>query len=306
MAALSDLDRAVSALAHTQYGVLTYQQMRELGLGRQAIAHRVKRQRLIELYPCVYALVHAALRIEGRWLAAVYAGGERAVLSHGDAAALWELAPVSGSRIDVMTPTRSGRVPQRPVRLHRVGTLHVGEMTTHREIPVTTVARTLLDLAALRPSRALEDLIAQAVRLDRFDLRDVHRALAAHSRQPGRGKLIALLDRLAGASTADIRSRAELAMLQLCDEHGLPTPATNAVIAGFTVDFVWPHAKLIVETDGFTYHSMPTVFESDRDRDQLLMLAGYRVMRFTYNQLTHQRARSARRLRALLAESGSL
>ena len=95
-------------------------------------------------------------------------------------------------------------------------------------------------------------------------------------------------------------------MLQLCDDHALPTPVANAVVAGFTVDFVWPNAKLIVETDGFTYHSMPTVFESDRDRDQQLMLAGYRVARFTYNQLTRHRKRSAQRLGQLLTESGSL
>lgn len=95
-------------------------------------------------------------------------------------------------------------------------------------------------------------------------------------------------------------------MAQLCDDHDLPAPLINVVLAGFTVDFFWPGADLVVETDGFTYHSMPTVFESDRNRDQVLMLAGYRVVRFTYNQLTRQRRRSATRLRELLNGSGSL
>jgi very-short-patch-repair endonuclease len=91
----------------------------------------------------------------------------------------------------------------------------------------------------------------------------------------------------------------------LCDDNGLPTPLTNVAIAGFIVDFYWPGTNLIVETDGYAYHGMPTSFESDRDRDQVLMLAGYRVARFTYNQLIRQRAMSAKRLRDLLARSGT-
>jgi hypothetical protein len=306
MTAHSDPDLRVAALADRRYGVVHYHQLRDAGLNRQTIVYRVKRGRLIELYPGVYALGHAQLRIEGKWLAAVYACGDRAALSLGDGAALWELAPVSGSRIDVSTPQRSGREPNHPVRLHRVGTLRDDEITVHRGIPVTTVARTIVDLAASERSRRLEDLIAQAVRLDRFDLHEVRAVLAAHPRQPGRRGLIQLLDRLADVGPADLRSHAEVAMAQLCDDYGLPAPAINVAIAGFTVDFLWPCANLIAETDGFTYHSMPTVFESDRNRDQVLMLAGYRVVRFTYNQLTRQRRRSAKRLGELLNGSGSL
>jgi hypothetical protein len=306
MTALSDPDREVAALAARNYGVVAYWQLRACGLDRQAIAWRVARARLVRLSPGVYAVGHAQLRIEGKWLAAVHAGGPRAALSHGDAAALWELAPVRGSRIDVATPARSGRVPDRPVRLHRVGTLRDDEVTVHRAIPVTTVARTLLDLAATTRSRTIEDLIAQSDRLGLFDLREVRRVIAAHPRQPGRRALTDVLDRLEGTGAADLRSRTEIAMLQLCDDHGLPSPAANVRIGEFLVDFHWPGTDLVVETDGFSYHSMPTVFESDRDRDQVLMLAGYRVVRFTYNQLTRGRRRSARRLRELLAGCGSL
>ncbi|MCW2994312.1 MAG: hypothetical protein JWQ18_1807 [Conexibacter sp.] len=293
-------------MAARNYGVVAYRQLRACGLDRQAIAWRVARARLVQLYPGVYAVGHAQLRIEGKWLAAVHAGGARAALSHADAASLWELAPVRGSRIDVTTPARSGCVPDRPVRLHRVGTLRDDEVTVHRGIPVTTVARTLLDLAATTRSRTIEDLIAQSDRLDLFDLRSVRRVIAAHPRQPGRRTLTSVLDRLEGTGAADLRSRTEVAMLQLCDDFGLPWPLANVPIAGYTVDFHWPGTDLIVETDGFSYHSMPTVFESDRDRDQLLVLAGYRVIRFTYNQLTRGRRRSAQRLRDLLGGSGSL
>src|SRR4051794_5091780 len=114
MAALSDPDSAITELAAQRYGVVTYAELRACGLGRQAIAYRVAHQRLIELHPLVYAVGHAALRIEGRWLAATHASGPAAALSHGDDAALWNLAPVRGSRIHVSTPRRSGREPRRP------------------------------------------------------------------------------------------------------------------------------------------------------------------------------------------------
>jgi very-short-patch-repair endonuclease len=302
----SDPDGAVAEMAARRHGVVTYQQLRGLGLKPHAIAYRVERHRLIELYPCVYAVGHAQLRMEGKWLAAVYAGGPDAVLSHGDAAAAWGLAPVTGAWIDVTTSARSGRVPRRPVRLHRVGTLLREERTVHDEIPITTVPRTLLDLAPLMGERRLEDLVAQSARLDLFDLAAMRGVLAAHPRQRGRRRLSVLLDRLGGAGAADLRSPAETAMLQLCDDHGLPSPRSNVTLAGFVVDFHWPGTDLVVETDGFTYHNMPAVFESDRDRDQVLMLAGWRVVRFSFRQLTREPERCAQRLRGLLDQAGSL
>jgi predicted transcriptional regulator of viral defense system len=306
MTAHSDRDREVAALAAQQYGVVRREQLRGCGLNRQTIAHRVGRRRLIVLYDGVYAVGHAQLRMEGRWLAAVFAGGPRAVLSHGDAAAAWGLAPVMGTRIDVSTPARSGRTPKRPVRLHRVATLRPEETTVHDGIPITTVARTLVDQAPRVRGRALEQLIAQADRRGRFDLTEVRQVLSAHPRQSGRRRLGGLLDRLEGVGTADLRSPAEVAMAQLCDDHGLPAPVANVEIAGFTVDFHWPGTDLVAETDGFTYHNMPTAFESDRERDQVLMLAGWRVVRFTFRQLTREPERCAARLGALLHRFGSL
>lgn len=179
--------------------------------------------------------------------------------------------------IHVTTPARSGRVPPHPVRLHRVGTLRAREVTAHDGVPVTTVSRTLLDRAGRLGPRHLKDAIAQADRLGRFDLGDLSRVLGAHRRQPGRRKLIGLLDRLAGVGAADLRSHAERVLLELCDRHGLPQPVANAQVAGFLVDFTWPGTDLIVEVDGFTYH-----------------------------QLTRERQRTAARLRQLLVDSRSL
>jgi very-short-patch-repair endonuclease len=306
MQSFRDPDRRIGAVATEQHGVVARRQLAELGLTPQHIAYRTDIGRLIRIFRGVYAVGHPQLTREGRWMGAVLSCGPQSVLSHADAAAHWELLPARGVLIDVTTPVRSGRKPdRRRIRLHRIGTLTSDEVTVHDAIPVTTPARTLLDLASILRPRALEDAIAQADRLARFDLVAVLRVLDAHPRQHGAPALRALLDRLAGTDVAQTRSALEVALLQLCDDNGLPAPLANVPIAGFTVDFRWPGTNLIVETDGFRYHRMPTTFESDRDRDQLLMLAGYRVARFTYNQLTRQRAESARRLRDLLAGSGS-
>ena len=93
----------------------------------------------------------------------------------------------------------------------------------------------------------------------------------------------------------------EVLLLQLCDDHQLPRPFTNVQVEGFTVDFFWPAKRLVIQADGYTYHSMPSAFERDRDRDQQLTLAGYTVVRFTYKQVTRQRQAVADRIRRLLS-----
>jgi hypothetical protein len=302
-----DPDRQIAALATRQHGPVTRGQLQALGLTPQHIAHRIAIGRLIRIHRSVYAVGHPSLTREGRWMAAVLACGERAVLSHGDAAALWDLTPARGVVIHVMTPSRSGRAPdRRRVRLHRVGTLTDDERTVLAQIPVTTPARTLLDLApSLRP-RTLEEVIERMDRLALFDLVAVRRVLDTHPRQPGAPKLRMVLERLASAPAADTRSPLEVALLQLCDDYNLPTPLTNTLVAGHLVDFHWPGTDLIVETDGFAFHRTRHAFDADRERDQALALEGYRVIRFTYNQVTRRRRDTARRLRTLLRRSGSV
>jgi hypothetical protein len=301
-----DPDRQIAALATAQHGPIARSQLRALGLTDKNIDYRVAAGRLIRLYLGVYAVGQRAMPREGRWMAAVLASGPSAVLSHGDAAALWDLMPARGSVVHVMTPSRSGRAPDpKRVRLHRAGTLTDDERTVFAGIPVTTPARTLLDLApSLRP-RAIEEVIERMERLGLFDLVAVRRCLEAHPRQSGAPKLRMVLDRLASAAVADTRSPLEVAMLQLCDDYNLPTPLANTTVAGLLVDFHWPGTDLIVETDGFAFHRTRTAFDADRERDQVLALAGYRVVRFTYHQVTRRRRDTARRLRRLIAGSGS-
>jgi hypothetical protein len=301
----NDPDRRMAALADRQRGVVTRRDLIDCGLSRTAIADRIQRGRLRVLSRGVYAVGHRVLRREGEWLAAVWACGRRAVLSHWQAAALWDLLPARGGPIHVTTPSRSGRTPDlRTIHLHRVGTLRAWEGTRTEGIPTTTVARTLLDLSRhLRP-RAIEDVIGRADRLELFNLPDVRRCLHEHPRQPGAPRLRRLLDDLHGVGAADLRSILEVRFLQLCDDSDLPTPRVNVRVAGWLVDFFWPEARLIVETDGYAYHSTRSAFERDRERDQHLTLAGYTVVRFTYNQVTWAPGEVTRHLRHLL--SGSL
>lgn len=300
MGAESDPDHQLEALATSQGGVVLRRQLLALGLGEKAIAYRVRLGRLIEEYRGVYAVGHRALTREGRWRAAVGACGRRAVLSHWDAAALADLLPARG-RVHVTTPSRSGRDPDRArIRLHRVGTLRPWECTLIDGIPTTTVARTLLDLSPLLRPRALEDVIGRSDRLGLFDLVAVRRCLAEHPRQHGAPALRHLLDALAGVGAADLRSILEVQFLQLCDDHDLPQPSVNVTIAGCMVDFHWPGTSLIVEVDGYAFHASRAAFERDRERDQQLTLAGYTVVRFTYNQVTKMPEAVVHRIRRLL------
>jgi hypothetical protein len=297
-----DTDHVIAALAGSQRGVVTRRQLLGVGLSPKEIASRVRAKRLLRLYPGVYAAGHAELRREGHWLAAVWASGAKAVLSHADAAAHWGLMPPRGRRMHVTTPSSSGRDPDRTrIRLHRVRTLRPWECALSEGIPTTSVARTLLDLSPhLRP-RAMEDAIAHANRLGLFDLLAVRLCLVEHPRQHGAPALRRLLDTLEGTGAADLRSMLEVLLLQLCDDHDLPRPAANARIAGLLVDFSWPTKKLVIEADSYTYHSMPSAFERDRERDQQLTLAGYTVVRFTYHQVTRTPEAVAHRVRRLLA-----
>lgn len=295
------MDHRVAHFAAHRHGVASFGELLALGLGEDAIDHRVRAGRLHRVHRGVYAVGHPAVSLRGRWRAAVLAAGDGAVLSHGDAAALWDLRSPGGRLIHVTRPSSGGRDPDRArIRLHRVRTLRPFECTLTDDIPATTVARTLLDLSPHLGPRALEDVIARADRLSLFDLVAVRRCLDEHPRQHGAPKLRQLLDDLHGGGITDLRSELEVRMLQLCDDHGLPTPRVNVPVEGWLVDFLWPDARLVVETDGYAHHTTRTAFERDRERDQQLVLAGYTVLRFTYKQVVETSGAVADRLRRLV------
>jgi very-short-patch-repair endonuclease len=294
-------DRVIAQLASERHGVVSRRMLVAHGIAAETIDLRVRQRRLVLLHRGVYALGHAELRREGRWLAAVEAYGADAALSRGTAATHWGLQDGAVLPAHVAVGRRGGIVQRRGTRIHRVD-LSADEVVVREGIPTTTVARTLLDLAAEVRGRRLEQVVRRATRLRRFDLTAQQAMLARHPRAPGAAELGGLLARLAGRGTDDLRSRLEEAFAQLCDDHGLPRPRINAIILGERVDFSWPASSLVVETDGFEFHSMPTTFAADRARDQKLTLAGYTVVRLTYDQVIGDPAGTARSVSALLTQ----
>jgi hypothetical protein len=231
-------------------------------------------------------------------MAAVLAHGPGAVLSHRSAAALWELRP--SARVEV-TAERS-RVGLAGIVVHRARTLDPRDAAIRDGIPVTAVARTLLDLAEVLRPRQLERAVDEAERLRMFDLNAIQSLCRRSPGRHGLRPLIALLGETFDAPPAT-KSELERMFFGLCRDGGLPLPVANAWVAGVEVDAHWPGTDLVVELDGYAFHRTRGAFERDHARDLRLQLAGYRVLRLTYGQLTGERAEVTATIRALLGSS---
>lgn len=275
------IDRLIAELADRQHGVVATWQLVALGLTHDDIGYRAQSGRLHRIHRGVYAVGYRKLTRQGHRMAAVLAYGPDAVLSHRSAAAHWDLG--SGSyRIEVTTPKE--RRSRKTIRVH-TATLHEQERTTHDGIPITTVARTIFDLAAQTQQDGLTYLIEAADRKDRLDLQALDRAIARRPRAPGTNRLKAVLATYRGP--ADTRSHLERGFRKLIAKAGLPEPQFNVVVAGLTVDVYWPQWRLVVELDSGLYHDTPRGFETDRIRDAILQKAGVRVLRVTDERFDH-------------------
>jgi very-short-patch-repair endonuclease len=249
------IDVLVARLATRQDGVVGVEQLLALGLTRAAIKHRVRSGRLIRVHQGVYAVGHEALSDHGRMIAALLAVGPGATLSHETAAYHWTLIPSLPPYIDVTLIDRQPRT-RHGVRVHRATRL---ETTTHQGLRVTTPLETLAQL--------------------RDETRDRARAEALVKK---------LIPRQADDHAEPTRSALEDALLPALEAAQLPKPLVNTTLLGHEVDFFWPDQRLVVETDGWATHGHRRAFESDRARDAQLVAAGYRVLRFTWRQVTHQ------------------
>jgi very-short-patch-repair endonuclease len=283
-------DWFLANLADRQHGVLAWWQLRAAGFTRGTVDSRLARGVLHIVHRGVYAFGHRRLTREGRWMAAVLALGEQAVLSHRSAAALWGMLPTSDSAfIHVSAPGR-----HRPRRRDRI-IVHERTLvatTVHEGIPVTTVEATLLDLAATVDRQTLGQAIAAAERRGIFD----RRVWTPPTARPG----AATLRRAVGVHRpAPVRSELERRFLQLCRDRGLPDPRVNTFVAGVEVDFFWPAHRLAVETDGEEWHSGRRRGD-DRDREAKLALAGIRTHRFGWEQVVDDPGRVGDVVEALL------
>ncbi len=285
-------DGALGDLAGAQHGGVGFAQLVALGVPSRTVARWTATGRLRRLYRGVYAVGHAPLTAEGRWMAATLALGDGALLSVTSAGSLWDLRATTSARIHVTVSGRGARARRAGITVHRVPTV---AGTTHRGIPVTTPAQTLLDLAAALPMAATRAAVDRSVTLRLFDLAAID-AVAL----PGRPGTRALRQAIAEHDDAPTRSELERRFLRLCRDHGIPRPRVNAMVCGYEVDFSWPHARLVVETDGARHHATRMGMEADRRRDAALTLAGWRVQRFTWRQVTGEPATVATVMRTLL------
>lgn len=314
-----DPDEVVADLTARQHGVMTRSQLLEAGIPVDAIDRRVRSRRLRPLHRGVY--LHGALmgKLEpprAREMAAVLACGPGSAVSHESAARLWGLLPpvVDGSRrrggsrdaprppIHVVVPG-ADRGRRAGVRPHRVAGLPREETAVLEGIPVTAAARTLIDLAAATRPRRLEQAVAEAERRGLADREALAVMLDRRGPVPGAPVLRTLLTN--PRAPAFTRSPAEEGLLDLVRRAGLPEPETNVRVAGVEADFLWPEARVVVEVDGFAYHSSRRSFERDRRRDLALTAVGLTVIRITWRQLNDEPEALLVHLAQTLARAGS-
>ncbi len=270
----------IGRLAARQWGVLSLPQLTRLGYGRTAVHRLTARGYLIRLYPGVYAVGHPPLRIEGQLLAALFHAGDGSALSHTTACWWWRITTTAPSTIHISTPNRP--TGAKGLRLHRPRQV---EAVRERGLSVTPINRTLIDIAGMLDEMTLRAALAEADHHNRLD----PPSLLAQIRpgQPGGQALRqALAHHLPQLATTE--SELEVRFLLLVENAGLPIPETNAYVEGLKVDAFYRDHHLVVELDGHATHANPTANEADRHRELILRRAGYRVVRYTWEQVTRR------------------
>jgi very-short-patch-repair endonuclease len=273
---------AVAWIAARQLGLITAEQLIAAGVGRGSIRWRLANGALHRVFRGVYLVGHAVPAPGALEFAAVLACGHDVVVSHRSAAGLWHVSAPAGLEVDVTAVGRDCR-SRHGLRVHQVEILDPRDRTQQRGIPLTGPARTLIDYAWTAGAAEAERAIAEA-----FALKLVNEAqlVAAIDRAPhcaGVAQVKAILGQPGGPSRT--RSGGERAMLRLIRAAHLPPPRVNYPVAGYTADFCWPDARLIVEVDGVPFHSTRGAIERDHRRDLVHREAGYEVIRFTARQL---------------------
>jgi very-short-patch-repair endonuclease/predicted transcriptional regulator of viral defense system len=292
---LQDADALVGELGAAQHWVVTHEQLQGLGLGADSVGHRVKTGRLHPVYRGVYAIGRPALEQQGRWMAAVLACGDEALLSHRSAAALWGLARNPAEQeVEVVTPDAVLR--GRPgIRVHRRADLRAEHRREVDGIPVTDPISTLVDLASCAPEWQVEQAINAADRLGLVDSETLRAAVPRLAPRPGK----ACIRRLAGCD-ALTDTGLERKFLAIVRSANLPSPRTQAMVNGYRVDFYWPDLGLVVETDGWRYHRTPGEQATDQRRDQAHARRGLTALRFGESQIRNEPRTVQRTLKAVV------
>ena len=223
-------------LAGRQHGIVARQQLLRLGFGPRSIEHRVAHGRLHLVMHGVYAVGWPTLTPKRRWMAAVLACGDEAMLSHRSAAALWGIARERAGRVDVSVRRRC-ELKRPGLKVRSRPTLRQEDVVTRNHIPVTAVARTLVDLAAELDEIAVERAVNEADKHGLTDPEALRAALDRYEGEPGAPRLRKLLDkRTFRLSDSDL----EILFRPIAVEAGLPFPLSKQIVNGWGVDFFWP------------------------------------------------------------------
>lgn len=299
MATRRETELILRELGAAQQGVAARAQLVERGLSVYAVDRLVRVMRLLVRHPGVYQIGPLPLP-RATEHAAILAGGGRTRISHRNAARLLGVldAGTHDQEVEVTMPRRRRR-RLAGVRIHRVRDLRDDEVTQVDGLPVTTPARTLLDLAEMEPRRAVEQAYATALRLQLVTPDDMREMVARHPGHRGAPLWRAMLAQQ--DEPAFTRSAAEEKLLSLTRSARLPRPEVNVKVLGHEVDFLWRKERVVAEVDGYAFHASTRSFAADRRRDAELTAAGYRVLRFTWADLgTHRLTTIVRVAQALV------
>jgi len=275
----------IQAFADRQHGLVARWQLVKAGLEGWEVDNLVDAERLLRVHRGVYGAGHRPRGPRSREMAVVLLAGAEGALAQQSSAALWAITRPWHGPVHVLGPrSRKGD----GFVIHRARDLPDDDVTVHWGIPTTTPLRTLLDLSRTLSLDALDAALSEALVRRLVALEDV--------RARARGKLRKLV-----GTAAPTRSKLERDFRALLREHGLPQPTSNGFVEGIEVDLHWPEHRLIVEIDGYGTHDHRRAFETDRVRDQRLLVAGWRVARVTDWQMDELRAETAGRFAALLS-----
>jgi very-short-patch-repair endonuclease len=289
------VNRAISAVASRQNGLIRSRQLYDAGRSRAAVNRLVAAGWLHPLHDGVYAVGHTALSTHARYLAATYALWPNGVLGHRSAAALHGIARVGGP-IHVIVPTYNGHPHRGTIRVHRQA-LREDEVETRHGIRCTTVYRTILDLAASAP-RLLEDAFEEAQVLHAIVPEQLACALVSRRGYRGTARMRRLLD--GAVDPAGVQSRLELRFLQLCAAHDLPRPLTQVRLGRWPVDFYFPEERVAVETDGRRFHASAAKRRRDARKHRDVEASGVLLRRLVWADVADRPAHVAYELRATL------
>jgi hypothetical protein len=282
-------------LAESQYGVVSYRQLRELGFSKGHIYRAHEADRLRRVYRGVYAVGHSELSRHGHCRAALLAFNDNAVLSHRSAGWLWGLFPALRKEVDV---TFAGKGRRRGIRGHRVVAIGDRDTESLERIRVTSLPRTLFDIAASEPKRELERAVDRAERRGLLDLHTLDQMIQRRIRVTGAAQLKQALA-LYRKPVFD-RARSELLLLDALEKEGECLPVLNIWVDRWEIDVYWEAERFAVEVDGWETHGSRVAFESDRLRQEEMKLAGIDCVRISARRIENEPQQVAKRIRVLL------